>query len=215
MSRTRKDGLTHFMLKQILLSPVCIKCGSLFRTDSLFCRICFESQIIDRIEEKKQSHLENHFYLLAWPKNKSLILNEMVYRMKSNNSEAAWKLYVNYIFVNLPVDWKSHHAIVPIPGSKQTSVHAQIFARELSRKTKLPVLEIFEKIAATEQKMLSANQRRAAGRFRLKRAPPEDFTQLIIVDDVLTTGQSYLQAARLLPARCNSLALTLFYRPLN
>ncbi|MEQ1722987.1 MAG: hypothetical protein ABL930_07400, partial [Pseudobdellovibrio sp.] len=77
------------MLKQYLLSPLCLKCGSFFCDDSLFCNTCFEQEIVTRLDYDSLSHLrDQHFYLIDWFKNDADFMNEMVYRLKSNNSKS-------------------------------------------------------------------------------------------------------------------------------
>lgn len=207
------------MLKQYLLSPCCIKCGSFFCDASLFCEICFKIEILNKINLESDSHIKNlqHFYFLNWCKNESDALSQMVYRLKADNSKAAWAFYTQlfYRLLKLKIDFNSYDAIIPIPSSKKKSVHAKLFARELSVLCGLPVHDILiKKSEALAQKTLSAEQRkRAVCIERLEGILIENITKYIFVDDILTTGESFFQSNRALNDNSANIILSLFYRP--
>lgn len=209
----------RFMLKQHLLSPVCLKCASFFCNDSLFCDLCYQVEIKSRLLlTENNSHIRSHFhsYLFEWNKSENDVLSQMVYRLKSNNSEPAWNFYAELAFKKLcaETDIKKYSAFVPIPGSKIFSTHALIFAQALSRISQIPVQDILcKKSGLREQKRLNAHDRHRHNSFFLRTEQLEDFTNCILVDDVLTTGGSFLQANKLLMVPENSVIMTLFYRP--
>lgn len=207
------------VLKQYLLSPCCIKCGSFFCDDSLFCEFCFRIEILDKVNLESDSHLKNyqHYYFLNWRKNESDVLSQMIYRLKADNSKAAWAFYAKFFYkvLKLKIDFTQYDAIIPIPGSQKNSVHAKLFAKELSVLCGLPVNDILlKKTEALAQKTLSAEQRRRVTSIqRVEAVLIENITKYIFVDDILTTGESFLQSNRALNENPENIILSLFYRP--
>lgn len=137
----------------------------------------------------------------------------MVYRLKSDNSEAAWYFYANLLLENTNIKFQNYKALIPIPSAKKNSVHANLFAKEISRITGLPVLDILsKKTGAIEQKRRSAFDRENEVTISLKTQQVELFTKYIFVDDILTTGQSFLQSNRVVNDSNQNIIITLFYR---
>lgn len=112
------------------------------------------------------------------------------------------------------IDVKQFRSIIPIPGSSKSSVHSHLFAQALSQICDIPVQDILQKQAGLqEQKSLSAVERKQQNPFSLKQNQLEDFTNCMLVDDILTTGTSFLQSNKLLIAPENNVVISLFYRP--
>ena len=202
-------------IKQYLLSPTCLKCGSFFCNDSLFCNVCFQIEIGPRIYTGSLSHLAEfqHYYLLEWNKNESNVLSQMVYRLKSDNSLPAWSYYSKLLIKKININFNEYAGFVPIPGSKQSSIHSLILARELSNISGLPVFDILSrKKTAIEQKRRSAVERENEDTISLKKQQSVHFTKCIFVDDILTTGQSFLQSNRAVNGLKENIIITLFYR---
>lgn len=103
---------------------------------------------------------------------------------------------------------------VPIPGSTPASVHSRVFAEALSAICGLPVFDILsKKVDSKAQKRGSIAERRKQN-FEHRPAPQAElFTKLIFVDDVLTTGESFLQSNTAVNGHNENIILTLFYRP--
>lgn len=157
--------------------------------------------------------IDRHKYLIKWKKNESDVINQMVYRLKANNSLPAWSYYSRQFVKKININFKEYAGLVPIPGSKKESVHSWIFAKELSLLTGMPVLDILvKKNETTEQKKLSAYERANSQTIDLRSHQPELFTKCIFVDDVLTTGQSFFQSNRAVNGLNENIVLTLFYR---
>ncbi len=204
------------MIKQYLLSPVCIRCGSFFCEASLFCRNCFNSEIISRCQNQSPSHLGlSHYYLIEWKQNESACLDEMVYRMKSNYARRAWQYYAKIIYYKYcsEINFNKFEALVPVPGSKDSSVHSKIFCNELAKLTGLPVLDILIKNPdSPEQKKLGAQQRKSKLKIKKQNAVSVYFTKFIFVDDIVTTGASFNLSNAALGAGGENLIISLFYR---
>ena len=202
-------------LKQYLLTPICIRCGSYFCQDSLFCASCFSLEIEPKLESPSISHLgiSKHCYLLEWNKNESLAIDQMVYRMKSNNSRAAWRFYARLLLQVTEINLQNFDGFVPVPGSSRASVHSTIFAEALSAVSGLPVLDlVIRKTDAKAQKLGSIRDRKIQNFEPRQQAKTELFTKLIFVDDVLTTGESFLQSNMAVNGGKENIILTLFYR---
>lgn len=162
------------------------------------------------------SHLggSKHLYLLNWNKDESPVIDQMVYRMKSDNSRAAWRFYAR-IFLQLSgTNLQNFDGLVPIPGSTSASTHSRIFAEALSSFSGLPVFDVVVKRANAKAQKQGGIQERKTQNFAshpLRKA--ELFTKLIFVDDVLTTGESFLQSNLAVNGHKENIILTLFYRP--
>lgn len=209
-------------LKQFFFTPVCISCGSFFCGPSLFCELCYQLGIRDRVVEASESPFgERHQYLLEWKNGDSEYISQLVYRMKSDNSVLAWNHYADLLAarVHEAIDGRNFAAVVPIPSANTKSVHAKLLAENLAEKLQLPMLDILQKKGGTDQKSLSAAERAKVQNIELKADAGEEFTdpasrhrKYIFVDDVLTTGESFKQAAAALSSARNNLIATLFYR---
>ena len=162
------------------------------------------------------SHLgsSKHFYLLDWNKDESVIMDQMVYRMKSDNSVPAWRHYARLLLQLSEINLQNYDGFVPIPGSSIASLHSTIFADSLSVISGLPVLDLVAKKADAKAQKQGSIQDRKTQNFEVRKgAKTELFTKLIFVDDVLTTGESFLQSNRAVNGHNENIILTLFYRP--
>lgn len=111
------------------------------------------------------------------------------------------------------VNLQKFSGFVPIPGSTPASVHSTVFAEALSAICGLPVFDIISrKTNSKAQKQGSIADRRTQN-FEQRPIPQaEFFTKLIFVDDVLTTGESFLQSNAAVNGHNENIILTLFYR---
>ncbi|AGH96744.1 ComF family protein [Pseudobdellovibrio exovorus] len=218
MSQSLPSKVLFQSFLQYLFSPNCVHCGSFFVEDTLLCDECFRSRLYPRLQQQLQhplvSVIPRHYYLFAWNPQESDLLSEMIYRLKGNRAWPAWEYYgkLLYYYVSDYLDWGEFQALVPLAGSKPSSVHAQILATVLSKHSGLPVWDVLQKRTLQQQKKLSAVDRKHQSQIGLKGQLPEHFTKLIFVDDVLTTGQSYEQSRKALNANSEDVILTLFYR---
>ncbi len=111
------------------------------------------------------------------------------------------------------VNLLSFSGFVPIPGSTPASVHSTIFAEALSAISGLPVFDLLaRKTDSKAQKQGSVTDRRKQNFVQRQRIQTELFTKLIFVDDVLTTGESFLQSNKAVNGQNENIILTLFYR---
>lgn len=206
------------MLKQMLLSPTCLNCGSIFNDESLFCNLCAKNFIVTKTNTPCITHLPmQHLYLINW-NNDDYLVKELAYRLKSGLSKSAIKYYTELLFKKIQnqINFLEFKFIVPIPGSKPDSIHAKLIANELSILTGLPVLDILVKKEHQKvQKTKSLAERKLVQFTVVKSAHFELFTPVIFVDDVLASGESFIEAKRAIQSANLSMILTLFYRSLN
>ena len=211
-------------IKQYLYNPICLSCGSFFVEDHLCCKICFSSHIEPRLllNLKSLSDKSQYAYLIDWVPGESDLISEMVYRFKNDQALAAWSFY-SRIFAELiceQIDISKYDALVPLPGSKITSVHAKLFASQLSGHLGLPVFDALRKTDESgPQKLKSLSERtnqasvNAIQRLEVFTNTDTDNLNLIYVDDIMTTGTTYKRSKAAMQNPNNSLLITLFCRP--
>jgi len=194
--------------------------------DHLFCEGCYRKKIQPIIGIKNKNLLSDReaFYLMNWIPFESDMLSETVYRMKSDKCFQAWnhygKLAAEGLSENVAVEEIKY--IIPIPGSKPSSLHSHVFAQILGCELRKPVLNILEKASfASEQKRKSRLQR-LNKTIKLREqftAAPQRLNlrdkHILLVDDILTTGSSFIQSVEVLGDIQKATLMTLFYRTAN
>lgn len=214
------------ILRQNLYNPVCLCCGSFFVENHLFCKSCYFKKMSPRLELKKKiiTKTESAYSIFDWQPGESDLLSEMVYRLKSNRCRLAWKHYATLATqaLSYELDLQKINFIIPVPGSKKSSVHALIFSEIVGEIIKKPVLNILEKsnkLYDQQPQKFKTKHQRACAQFSIC----EQFTHkldhlnikernILMVDDIMTTGSSYRQSLHALGGPRSSLLLTLFYR---
>lgn len=219
----------HF--KQYLISLNCLCCGSWTISDNLYCRHCYDHFVRHYVEkrslETEKSPFPNHLFLIEWHQRSSIFFDQLVYRLKSNNSVPALLFYTDLLadLVQSTLKTSEFDALVPIAGSKNSSVHARLIAERLSLHFGLPVLDVIKKGSSEKaQKHMTAAERRQKNLFTLDKRAYEEFTKMrlisnakpprfLLVDDILTTGISFQHGAGVLSGSEQNMIATLFYRP--
>lgn len=211
-------------LKQNFYNPTCIKCGSLFVNDSLFCSYCENvflkpaSKIKTRITENNNKHI----YLIDWIPNESDVISQMAYKLKKNQSSYAWRFFANELARQMieKKEFDNYLAIVPLPGSAKSSTHSKIFAESLSQLTHIPVWDCLKyELSGEQQKAKTKKQRLEDKRTPILRSEFVQFTDqesrlgsILFVDDILTTGQTFKSSLQTFNLTESATILTLFYR---
>lgn len=223
------QGRMYF--KQLILSLNCLYCGSWVLTKNLYCQLCYDSFIKYYVEKhrsvREAAPFPNHIFLIEWHPKHSEIFDQLVYRIKSNNSLPALHFYADLLaeLVQSTVKTSDFDALVPIAGSKKSSTHAHLIAERLALHFGLPVLDVIRKQPSEKaQKHMSAAERRQKNLFSLNEGVYEEFTRkrllqnpkpvrFLLVDDILTTGISFQHGAGVLSGSEHNMIATLFYRP--
>lgn len=167
------------------------------------------------MHQNSSSHIGNsrHLFLIEWKKGDSPHLDQMVYRLKSDNSTAAWSFYAKQLLLTKSINFDNYNVLVPIPGSRPSSIHSLVFAEEIAKLTGLPVAQLLSKQPnSPEQKSVSLVMRKKLFLQKQSVSEAEEFTKCIFVDDVLTSGQSFYQANRVVGNSEENMIITLFYR---
>lgn len=216
-------------IKQSLYTPNCLSCGSYFVQNHLFCSHCYHVKLEPRLDLQKHVFEKNKaaYSLFEWNPGESDLLSEMVYRFKSNRSVLAWNHYGQLAIkaLSYEIDLTEIDYIIPVPGSKKSSVHALVFSQIISEMYKKPIVDILKKSkpesGKAEQKLRSKEQR-SKNQFALREEFTQNFDylelknkQVLLVDDIITTGSSFIQCMEVLGPMKPSVMLTLFYRTIN
>jgi competence protein ComFC len=100
--------------------------------------------------------------------------------------------------------WKGVEALVPVPMSRERERErgynsAVLLAQEISLLTKIPLKTALRKIRPTPpQVSLSREERRRNPRGAYQMEKEENLSKVVLVDDVLTTGSTLEECARVL-----------------
>lgn len=185
----------------------CIGCGSLIIHSRGLCLSC-EYHILDHylstqaaVTQLPESGLRFRF-LFHWAPGASQLLSRYVYLLKSPLAEPFWYELSRYFKISNQSLKKT--VFIPIPSRKNRK-HSLYFASGLAERFNgdvIPALR-FSNINLTEQKQKSKAERRKI-QFSLN----EEFTerlrlasQIVLVDDVITTGASYEAAYNVLQSQ--------------
>jgi len=212
---------------QKLFTPACLNCHSLFVGNSLLCANC-EALLVTELERhhRRAAHwpVRTQYYLIPWKQDSeqnSELLQRLVYRLKNNQSPAAWKFYAQLTIRLLPsrgLEFDRYRLLVPLAGRNDFG-HAHHYAYELGRLLNKPVLDLLKSTGQKQQKLKSRAERKEV-RFQLASRQAVHFTKILFIDDLLTTGESYRQARQLFTGPSDNTPaddsgqsiLTLFYR---
>lgn len=127
---------------------------------------------------------------------------EMVWRLKFHGARKASHLMAAHMARQV-VDADAY--LVPVPTAtsrvrQRGYDQAKLLARELSRQTRLPYLDCLMRGGQAHQVGASRTQRlqQLAKAYRLKKAALVRGADIILVDDVITTGATLEAAAKVL-----------------
>ena len=178
----------------------CINCGKEIEREKVFCKNCENKiKIINSREKINNLNIYSPFKYCDIIKN--LILN-----FKYNN-----KKYLAYLLAKLLVknyNFKNIDFITFIPLNKNKLKirgfnQAKLLAKEISKITKIPLLSTLEKIVDTPSqttKNYLERQENIKDSFIVKEEslPQIKDKNLLIIDDVCTTGATLLEASHVL-----------------
>ncbi len=179
-----------------ILGPVCMKCGKPVGSDEEeYCEDC----------RQYRHTFDRGIAVFTYTGS----LRQSVYRMKRQNRRDYLPFYAKEMVHTLqPVlsGWRPE-VLMPIPMHRRKKRRrgynqAELLAEEISRLTGIPVLKdaLYCTRLNSDQKMLGRKERRKnlKGSFAGSEEQLKQFTRILIVDDVYTTGSTMDEAADVL-----------------
>jgi ComF family protein len=129
---------------------------------------------------------------------------ELVWRLKYDGARAAAAIMAEMMSKHIETDQKQT-VIVPVPTTtarirQRGYDQAVLIARELSRLTGVPVISVLVREGRAHQVGASRRQRQSQlkGAFRAHRPARLHGKQVLLIDDVLTTGATFEAATQTL-----------------
>ena len=184
------------------LLRTCAQCHGFWGLVSYFCPRCWIKFCLTNQDPLFLFRSEMGFpvySLFAWKPDNDKLLRSFTYSHKGTVLRKSWHDIAAYFIQRRialgPLGSKTHLVFAPSRFPKKTD-HAFVFARELSKLCKLPVLDLFERQDITEQKQKSLADRKNV-RFVLT-MPLARHGRYIFVDDLYTTGSTALAAYKAL-----------------
>lgn len=194
------DGMIHSGCKSCLYpvkEPVCLKCGKMITSPTReYCSDC---------AKKKNSHYDQGKAVFEYKG----AVKQSIYRFKYDNSREYAGFYAASAVENYSgwIQRNKIDAIVPVPmyrkkKRKRGYNQAEVFARELSKKTGIPVEnELVVRVENTPAlKLLNYAERKNAldGAFQVRKNIVNCYKSILLVDDIYTTGSTAEEISRML-----------------
>jgi predicted amidophosphoribosyltransferase len=175
----------------------CPVCKRLHLTKSGLCDHCSEQLFPLRAPVVRNLKGLKVKSLFSWYRDGFPALRWLVRSLKRVDDEHLWRPFATWMLAEL----KYSHPDVIIPIPSRSTNHALGLARAISSLTGAEVIEPLRIPSSREQKRLSRAQRQM---IRFERLPSKEFTNVLIVDDIVTTGATALAAYHALnrPRNC-------------
>lgn len=165
------------------LRQACLVCGIPFGTKFGLCGHC-RPKLYELRSPVARTDLDlNIQSLFSWEKDGWPALRSVSARLKQVDDPDAWLELASW-FVQSAMPARAR-VIVPVPSSGRN--HALGWARALGHWTGWPVHDLLLKPKGRENKALSRTERGKL-RFSLKDPHSKKYTDVVIVDDIITTG---------------------------
>lgn len=144
----------------------------------------------------------------------------LIWQLKLAGARATARIMANRMAM-LVKDSTSGTVIMPVPTAtsrvrQRGYDQAKLLARELARQTRLPYLDCLARHGQAHQHGLSRQQRltQLASAFRVRRPQTVQAADVLLVDDVVTTGATLeAAAATLKTAGATQISAVVFARP--
>lgn len=177
------------------LIALCIFCRGLAFGDRPICRTCegllkkrLRSEIQDpRVFQCQRLPIK---HLVTWKQDRDPELSRLLEVLKGGNNSELWSDPANYFFDKYALELVKNiqdTCLLPVPSRRKVKEdHAEYWGRALSLRTGIPMI----RGAAgdlEETKKLSRKDRLLQSRS-WKLSVPSKFKQVMIVDDIVTTG---------------------------
>lgn len=165
-----------------------------------------------------------HYFLFEWVPGESDLISSLVYQLKSSRCISALNYFSKVLIVQVmesQLKTKEFGWVLPLPGSTKKSAHAKLIANQVALQTGLKNVDLLEKTNnQISQKEKALRQRKQIQMTFRPAAVCEQITtdlmskpNIIYVDDILTTGNTFISAVEAVGAQGLPCLLTLFYRP--
>ena len=164
-------------------------------------------------------------FVFRWGAVNEKVCSEIIYRIKKSRSRGAVKFYSKILYSKLLLDnhFEDVDVIVPVPGSSEDSSHAESIATEIGLSANIPVEKwIVRKVGArhdVRQKNLKVQDRKNRNLYtlceafeKISRPAGDKVGRVLLIDDVITTGETINECSRLLQPYFSVKAAALFYR---
>ncbi len=177
----------------------CVVCGS----QSFGKRLCKDCALVingpPAITTRKVGLYEIHYFGFYEDKLREFIL---AYKFRNHHWLAKTfgeMLYKTVIVNNLPIE-----IITYVPATKSAKKrrgydHMRLVAIELSKKLRMPMIDALKAVRETDQLLTKDRAEAVKGKFALgKESKFLEGKKILLIDDVLTTGNTMLEAVRIL-----------------
>lgn len=175
----------------------CLICKSFRHSNSGLCLSC-SGQLFELRDPRSRNErgLEVHS-LFAWRKDGKRAFAYMLKSLKGREDSEPWEELALWMVNGFSS--RKRRTLIPIPSTGPN--HALGLARALSKWTGWPIENALGIESKREQKRLSREERRGAS---FERENCKDFSDVAIIDDVVTTGATALAAYHALgrPRNC-------------
>ncbi len=177
----------------------CVVCGS----QSFGKRLCKDCAfVIDgppAITTRKVGPYEVHYFGFYEDKLREFIL---AYKFKNHHSLAKTfgeMLYKTVVVNNIPVEMITYVPATKRAKKKRGYDHMRLVAVELSKRLQKPMIDALKAVRETDQLLTKDRAEAVKGKFTLrKEAKLLEGKRILLIDDVLTTGNTMLEAVRIL-----------------
>jgi competence protein ComFC len=177
----------------------CVVCGS----QSFGKRLCKDCALLingpPAITTQKVGPHEVHYFGFYEDKLREFIL---AYKFKNHHSLAksfGEMLYKTVVVNNIPIEIITYVPATKSAKKKRGYDHMRLIAIELSKKLRIPMVDALKAVRETDQLLTKDRAEAVKGKFALrKEAKLLEGKKILLIDDVLTTGNTMLEAVRIL-----------------
>ncbi len=233
-------------LYRLFCVPKCVCCNSALKSgESVLCNNCMKTYLGEKVRDCSFCFSEIHKCVCTPKSFKAAKIHhlfkisryfsnledsptkKLVFALKKSNLNAV----MNFMAEELTNRIREHYAedvsniiIVPIPRRKKNVIkygydHAYELAKRISNKLGCHTLSALKSATKREQKGLTREERHKNIKFTLKHKFDLEGKRVLILDDIVTTGASMLEASRLLfslsPKEVVGACFAISYRDIN
>lgn len=185
----------------------CIHCGSYLPRPSLLCTVCERNLFnLSGSKEMHEFHIQKYkcYSLFRWEKDRNKILNKLILNLKGPQQRQSWKYFADMIAEKLREfqELKNNIIITYCPNYQDTWDHAGWFSYYLSKKMGVERLQTLKIKTNNESKTMNKSERIALKEEKFEKIESVfekitdiENTQVLFVDDVITTGATLLAAS--------------------